>query len=471
MRLKHIGIIATLALTASLNAQELKQEITLDKDFVPVEKKATKKNTLPDATPITTTGNSKISFSEWAVPTKLNADFPVMMPYGYRTSHMFSTKRGYVDFGLGTQLNMTANVGYRVIDEANSSLSLWTQHSSTWNGKNTSPVMKGLSDVLKQKFNDNIFGADFKQAFDKGDLDLGAWIRLDNFNYYGTKPLTPTIEGLVLYDPASWNYINEKDQTFIAFNAHGTWDSKATISDHDISYNISAGYDYAGYNRSVFQQYKGIKEHSLNLRGLATFMIDDDMSFGADARFDYVNRNTPSTTADSLPIKRDYGVITLAPFYNYDNGKVNAELGVIVNFSMGDGAAIRLAPNALVSANVTSGLTLYANATGGKTLNTTAKMAQENRYFDPMGHYKNSYTAVDAEAGAKIGPFKGFSMKLFAGYGIFKHDLNSFIPYSFENGIVPDDIETSYLNTFINPTNATAAIYLVDLNTQGVKVG
>lgn len=123
-------------------AQELNKEITLEKDFVPVEKKATKKNALPVVIqPAKNETPTTLKYSDWAQPTAVATSIPTMLPYGYRTSHIFSDKRGYFDFGVGTQLNIAGSAGYRLIDKPETQLGVWLQHTSTWSGKNTTIII------------------------------------------------------------------------------------------------------------------------------------------------------------------------------------------------------------------------------------------------------------------------------------------------------------------------------------------
>ncbi|MBQ1724098.1 MAG: hypothetical protein II034_09900, partial [Muribaculaceae bacterium] len=161
-------------------AQELNKEITLEKDFVPVEKKATKKNALPVVIqPAKNETPTTLKYSDWAQPTAVATSIPTMLPYGYRTSHIFSDKRGYFDFGIGSQLNMVGSTGYRLVDDEHTKLSLWLQHNSSWSGKNTSPL--AIDDhKLKQKFNDNVLGIDLNHRFSKGLLDAGGSLHFDN---------------------------------------------------------------------------------------------------------------------------------------------------------------------------------------------------------------------------------------------------------------------------------------------------
>ena len=133
-------IIAAFACGATVaQEQELNKEITVDRDFVPVEQKATKANLLPEVyRPQAATGAGKIGYSDWAVPVEVPATAVTLSPYGYGASRELSANRGYFEFGIGTCLNMLGSAGYRLIDLDDTKMSIWLQHNSTWTGKNKS---------------------------------------------------------------------------------------------------------------------------------------------------------------------------------------------------------------------------------------------------------------------------------------------------------------------------------------------
>lgn len=453
-------------------AQELNKEITLEKDFVPVEKKATKKNALPVVVqPAKNETPTTLKYSDWAQPTAVATSIPTMLPYGYRTSHIFSDKRGYFDFGVGTQLNMVGSVGYRVIDDPKTKLSLWLQHNSTWSGKNTTIVIPD-DEKLKQKFNDNVIGVDLNHLFDKGTLDAGATVHFDKFNYYGGTNEVWDGGPITTYD---WD---ENKQSFIDITMRGKWQSRVSIADRDFDYYVGMRFNHAGYNKSFTTQYKGAKENHITANVGAAYQFSGVAGVGADVAVDYLKRKYASEWGDR--ISDNMTMITLHPYYSYVGERASASLGVNLNFSFSDGAAIRLAPNVKINYNFVDGASLYANATGGKQLNTLQSMAAVNRYSDPLGGYGNTFVPIDAEAGFKIGPFRGFSLKIYGGYGIFKNDQLVALPidnYYFTAD--PYSYNPYYMTSFYqhNPSIVLmknqffAPVYYKGFNTRGVKFG
>ena len=153
MKKIYIGmLLAAFALNGAM-AQEktnLNKEITLEKDIAPLEKKAVKKNELPKVkAPAPSGQKTQLGYSDLTSPIDVPTTIPTLLPYGYRTAHNFSDKRGYLDLGGGTQANFRVDFGYRLIDEEREKLGVWFNHNSTWNGKNSSKVISLDENRLK----------------------------------------------------------------------------------------------------------------------------------------------------------------------------------------------------------------------------------------------------------------------------------------------------------------------------------
>ncbi len=428
MNKKHYIIVALALVAAGANAQqtgttgnqqgqqELHKEITLEKDFVPVEKKATKKNTLPTVKKVAAPAKTAVNYSDWANPVDVPTTIPTMMPYGYRTAHNFSDKRGYLDLGGGMAANFAGSAGYRIIDKPNLTLGAWVQHNSTWTAKNSSPLIINEADRLKQEFNDNLLGIDLMSRQRGGTLTVGARGHFDTFNYYGgTDPL--------------WDKDNK--QSFFEFRAQGGWEGLTSLSDHEVNYSLNAVFNHAGYDHSLLKDIKGDKENTLNLTLGGEVALNDFTRVGLEVAGDYVSSKHPVLT-------ESYFLTTLSPYFLWENDRVRAQVGadvVLGNLHMYDfggkradgmdGARVHVSPNVALDFKLADGAGFYVALGGGKILNTLSDMAAQNRYSDPSARYFNSFTPFDGEAGFKIGPFSGFSVRVFGGYGIFLGDLNA----------------------------------------------
>lgn len=449
----HLCALALCLVSMGGMAQELNKEITLDKDFVPVEKKAVKKSTLPKVIkPAKSTLRNEIKYSNWTQPTTAPTGIPTMLPYGYRTSHIFSKQKGYVDLKAGTQLNIAGSAGYRLANQENLKSSLWLQHNSTWTGKNSSKRIENDADRLKQKFNDNAIGVDLNSSLPAGDLDLGARVHLDYFNYYG---------GM-----GSW--WDKNKQTLVDVLLNGHWKSNLEMGDGHLRYQAGLSYNYAGYNKSLADGYSGAKQHHIHVTLGGKYEIDDRHAVGMDTYIDHIN--TSFSDLEKVSYNDNMSMLTLSPFYTVSAGDdFHARLGGNVSFSFSDGAKIRISPQVELSYELTPGLMLYGNVTGGKQLNTLSRMAALSRYSDPFAMHGNTFSPFNTEMGINIGPFQGFTFKAFTGFGVFKDDQLAYIPFvGYWNGLA-----APAPTTVVTPTalNRYAALYYRSFNTRGAKIG
>lgn len=424
------AVVCTMAMaqqssTQSTGQKELHKEITLEKDFVPEVKKATKKNTLPKVKKIATPARTAVDFSDKVTPVEVPTSIPTMMPYGYRTAHNFSDKRGYLNVGGGMAANFVGSAGYRIIDSDVTTLGAWLQHCSTWAGKNSTKWISDDALRLKQQFNDNKLGVDLNNRMKNGTLTAGAVLHFDSFNYYGA---TDEV----------WSDNNK--QTFIEAGVRGAWDALLNVNDHELYYNAGLTYNHAGYDKPIVEGAKAARENVLNLSLGADYKLNDNTIVGLALAGDYVNTR--------LWGNRNYFLLTASPYLKWENHAVSAQLGAdlligkpqLRDFSgkQADGIdnkKFHVSPAVKLDFNLADGAAFYINITGGKTINTLSSLASLNRYSDPTGGYLNTFSPFDGEAGFKIGPFSGFSMSVYGGYGMYIGDINGVVSTAYVAGI------------------------------------
>lgn len=432
---KKIYLSMLVAITAAMgvNAQqpagkELNKEIILEKDFVPVERKVTKKNTLPKVKKVTPPAKTNLDYSTTAVGIDVPTTIPTMMPYGYRTAHNFSNKRGYLEVGGGMQANFDGSAGYRFVDGENTQAGLWIQHNSTWAGKNRTTLITDDAQRAKQVFNDNRGGLYLNQHFNAGTLRLNAGVHFDSFNYYGTK-LVGTEYAYEDFDP-------EKKQSFMEFGVGGDWKGNLNVNDNEVVYRVNVGFNRADYN-SIHEKNlvsKGAKENVFNMGIGADYTIAKG-TISLDLKGDYMGYTAP-TLHDGKQwgynANKNYFLFTVSPRYKWENDMFRAAVGVdlvlgdinnkLIDMSE-DNSKFHFAPALQLDLDITDGAAIFVDLKGGNTINSLSRMAMLDRYSSPAGGITNTWSPVNGEAGFKIGPFSGFSTKLFVGYGIFKGQL------------------------------------------------
>ena len=348
--------LAALSINAQNQKEDLHKEITLDKDFVPVEKKATKKNALPAvARPKLSTSATKLNYSDWVQPTEVTTDIPTLLPYGYRTAHLFNDKRGYFLVGGGTQANFTGAFGYRIVDTEKNKVALWLQHNSSWNGRNSSMELPDGMERVKQQLNDNLLKLDYTGQVGKGTLELGLNGHLDNFNYYG---------GWMPYNRTGayvdWGKLK---QTYHHVDAHGAWSSSLTVrDDHEVNYNAGLQVGHSGYAEGIDYN-KGIQETAFTANVGAGYTLASGSIVGLNITGEYLKHNIKA-------INDNYsrGMITFNPYYTLDGARYHLHAGVNMHVSMSDGATLRFSPDVRFDAELAGGLSFFASATGGKDM-------------------------------------------------------------------------------------------------------
>ena len=409
------------------NKQNLNKEITLEKDIAPLEKKAVKKNELPKVKKPAVTGKkTQLGYSDLTTPIEVPTTIPTLLPYGYRTAHNFSDKRGYFNVGGGTQANFVVDFGYRLIDEEGENLGLWFNHNSTWNGKNSSKAITLNENRNKQKYNDNTLGVDYSRDLGKGTLSLGLVSHVDIYNYYGgwnTSDYTPDPDVYMPYtvykSPYNWN--NEK-QTFFDIKLNAGWNSQFMLRDKPLNYNLGVQFGHASHDKPFSEVYKkGVHDNwgIINLGG--SYDLTELTTAALNIKGEYLSRGTKGKTSSLDDLSDDAGMITLSPTYTIRGDMFKLQLGLNAHVSFSDGAAFRLSPNVRANVALVDGFSLFANVLGGKVLGYRQGNHFYNyRYDDPLLLYGSVYTPLDAEGGIKIGPIQGLSAKVSLGYGIVK---------------------------------------------------
>lgn len=442
---------------AQTTKTDLNKEITLEREFDPVKKEVVKKTVLPKEIKKSSKEAVAPQFSDWTVPTLVPVEIPTMLPYGYRTRHNFSNQRGYLDLGAGSHLNMIASAGYRLIDKEEEQLGLWMQHNSTWIGKNTTKLIEQPSHHSKQRFNDNLVGADWNKKLGNGVLGLDGRLHFDSYNFYG----------------GFGDFLKDHKTAFFEARVDGKWQSEYNINGEAIDYEASATIDYAGYDKSHLEGIDGAKEFWINAGLGAEYEFEKIGDVGFNFSGDIVNLRRHNEFTNHATNKT-YGMITLSPYYLYENDIFKAKAGFNVNFSFNDGAAIRFSPNVDLNFKITKGVSLFAQATGGKYINHLGSMHNDWRYNDPLAQYSNSYVPFDGRVGFNVGPFVGFDAKVYAGYGFENNCLDPVIPSAF-SGIYKEMMEENYPKpdgpTPYYDTNQYAAIIYKMTKYKGLYIG
>ncbi|WP_286007999.1 hypothetical protein [Barnesiella viscericola] len=393
-------LIVPFVLSAQESADSLRREVTIEKDFTPIVRDASKINTLPEVEAPTVTRQS-IQYSDWTVPAPLEARAVLLPPGGFGDPARENLKRGYFDFGLGNYWNMAGNAGYRILQSEKDQLGVWWQHRSTCGTVDYNQQLPGYETSRTMRQLEERVVADYRHTFEKLDLGIRGGYRYNSFNYYGLR--FPGVQGIA--SPGQ-----EINRFFL----------KSQIASNNpeaqLHYRASLAYHRYGYRRGYLQGDKGAAENWVEADFALTAPIDKSSDITVDGSFDYIGYS-------QLPSASGYGMLSLNPRYSWHNDRVSLSAGVRADISFNDGTIFRFAPDVRFDWTIVPNLQFYTWLTGGKQLNTWHRVSAYTLYFNPSAVADNSYIPLDVRLGLRVNALRGFSIGLSGGYEIGKRVL------------------------------------------------
>lgn len=385
-------ILASLAAVAALSAsaQGLHQEIDVEREIVPIERDATRINTLPTLVlpPITP---ARLSFSERVVTARVPNSASPLDPTAYGDTLAPSPWRGYAALGIFPLYNVDFSAGYRILDTSRSRLSLWTQYD----GRVYSKDRGENYDTRYWRDHTVSAGLDYDQKIGrKSFLDA-------SLNYtFSSHTIAP------LDIP---HYQLEADR--VNFNA--AYRSRA----EGLTYRIAARYSYFGYCKQDME-WTPAKQNlfGLDLGGKIKAGETSWVKLDADIAVLSTSKHTNYMYSDVMEGGESSGLLTLSPAYLYAGKNFDARLGARLNVSFNDGKAFHVAPDVLLGWHPSSYFALSLSATGGVVMNTLASVNDITPYCDPFSVYGSSHIPYDFNGTITIGPFRGGYLQFFGGY-------------------------------------------------------
>ncbi len=407
-----IALLFPTALVAQTVGDTLRREVTIEKDFTPIVRDASKINTLPEVEELTVTKQS-IVYSDWAVPAVVEPTGAWVPPAGFSPVSVAKAKRGYLDFAMGNYWNIQGNVGYRILQNERNRLNVWAQYRSTSGTVDYNQILPDYPREQQMRQLSDQAVIDYSHSFKKLDWDIQGGYRYDSFNYYGLKSsLLPTP-------------ITADQQAYRFFVKSGV---ASTAPNLGMNYRASLAYYRMGFQHGYDLGKPGIAENEWVGDFTLTAPVDSLQSISLDGELtvlSYTQKETSST---------NYAMLSLMPRYNWRNDRVNLSAGVRADISFNQGTVFRFAPKVDFDWHITSGVDLYAVLTGGKTLNTWRRVSGYTLYFNSSERIPNTYTPVDFLLGVRTNLLPGFSLGISGGYDLSYNAL--FALPDGENGLL-----------------------------------
>lgn len=413
------NIIPAILLAAPLlgvNAQELHENLTVkgeyDIDMVKTDRIYTLPQRINVAPPkfqldYDLTGHIA-SYDTWYNP---------LVPLGYKDTHRFERRRGYLDVASGSMLNTTASAGYRFIDSNDFSLSAMLQHTST---SLFHPRLSLEADNIKRYIYDETIGvkADCNLS-GVGTLSAEAYYRLAFFNYYGI--VTPCYGSD--RDKAPTQTLNDLTFRLSLLSAPDY------AGNTPFGYSAAAGVRYFGYRAGydflnpLLERFKGSRETDVYISGGVARVLSPTAALGLDARLDLLFYGGGRVAAP------DYGSVEATPYFRLSTGNLALKAGVNLaytfdfNNDLDSYSAFHVAPDVRLDWKYRA-FGLYLKAGGGVQLQTLAALSGLDYYQLPeAGKTQPRVTPLDARLGFTFGPWAGFSAGIYAGYATTRNVL------------------------------------------------
>lgn len=421
---KALCVVALLGSAAAVSAQEdvtkeknLNREMTLEREYDPSVQDASKVNTLP-VVKEPEVRKIPIDYSNYTIAADPEKEISLLPSGNVMTQMDYNKRRGYLNFGMGTRMNINGDLGYHILSTEKDNLNLWYSHRST-NG-NVKYLQDWKNDKeVKAKLNDNWGGINYKHAFDKTIFNIGAKYGYSAFNYYGfsddgfeNMPADLQVDPNLLSDRET----NQVDQT-IAVNLGFESEEEASVG-----YLLDLGYTNFSRKYGLSQAMEGPTEHTFEAKFDLNTAFNGDMRVGLGGVVEYFNYGLPEVTGGEYEFK-NHAEVTLSPYYKVTGDTWNVKLGANVMLATGDETKFMASPNIAANVEIGRRSELYVNLGGKLYSNSMYEMSRINRYLYPMEELAPSRNWLDAIFGIRSGVAPGFWFDLFAGYKMTSDDV------------------------------------------------
>ena len=422
---KAIGVALLLGAVGVVNAQEdltkknaLEREMTLEREYDPTVLDANKVNTLP-AIKEPEARKIPIDYSDYTIPASPAPQIGILPAGNMMTEIAHNKRRGYLNLGVGTYLNINGDVGYHILSTEKDKLNVWYSHRST----NGNVSYSQLDDVkVKAKINDNLGGVGYTHAFDKMLLNMGLRYGYSAFNYYGlpngNSSSLPLEQQLEQVDRET----NQVNQTIMA---NVGVESKEGA---DVGYLLDVDYIRFSHKYGLGKPAEGPAENTIDVKFGLNAGFNGNMRVGLDGQFEYFNYSLPEETKAAngtfyVCEFENHAEGTLSPYYRIEGDNWNVKLGASVMFVTGENSKFMASPNIAADVEVAEKTQFYLNAGGKLYSNSMYETSLVNRYVDPTCELAPSRNWLDAQLGLRSGIVPGFWFDIFGGYKITSSDV------------------------------------------------
>ncbi|MCM1297581.1 MAG: hypothetical protein NC311_18745, partial [Muribaculaceae bacterium] len=435
---KHI-IALSLALTATLcaAAQDLKKEITIEKEIVPELRAATRLSVNHESVALNVK-KSSIQMSDRVVPVGLVPSMTRLNPAKTVAAIDVSDYRGYVDLGYFPAYNLGLSAGYRFIDTSSTCLGAWLQFDGFKYDRDRTVSVDDLLNVT--------------DSYDMGENTIMAGVA---FNRYFNEAQSLRIDAGLGYSAMKFHHAVEQslqqqqdDELDVVIPVNG----KSGNLRFNLDARWTSGDEINGYTAAIgFGMFDNRDDKNAGTYGLTSFHSDmispvrelsygadfgikyGDLAIGVDASFlNYNHMNSLALIPDELTsvspeillpgIKdgkgKTSGVVSVRPNFTFNYDMLTAKIGANMQYTVNSGKNFHVAPDIDIDFVPSPKFAVNARLGGGEYQNTLGSVFNLTHYMSPQLTYENSHIPFIADLNLVTGPFAGASLEIFGGYAV-----------------------------------------------------
>lgn len=397
----------SLTTIAQTGNSPLEREMTLEKEYNPSLRDANKINQLPQVKE-PEAPKTQVEFSNFLLDYNIPPYLSNLRAKSYFSNYATSNKRGYVNAGVSSLLDIDGDFGYQVLNSSKDKLSTYFSHRSS----NSNVTYQYRDEKQKMKINDNIVGIDYHHNFEKVRLLANTQYIHSAFNYYGKGDLLYTSYPVKEFGNQANNLLRNH------FGIHSINNEKAPSSFNLYHTFFNQGHYYhSSDNKKTENMIAG--DFDVNL------LLESQTQLGIGGYIKhYMYRNFQNDHNYYLYNKKySYTTASLNPHITFYGDKWDIRLGASASLQYhSDDKKFTFAPDVKLNWRPSEPYLFYLYAVGGIQDNSNYNLFFENRYVAPNVRVADSYSPVDGTIGFKFSPIPELSINLFSGYKVSNNE-------------------------------------------------
>jgi hypothetical protein len=381
---------------AQTDHPDLQRELNLEKEYKPSLRDALKINQLPEIK-APEAPEIKVTFSNYTLDYDIPPGYQPLRAKTYLSDFATGTKRGYLNGGVSSLLDVEGDVGYQLLNTVEDRLSIFGSHRST----NCHVTYLQTNEKQRMKLNDNVAGVDYRHHFGKAKLQADAQYTYATFNYYGF----PIPDALV---KTADNQKNNLFRTHLGIesvnNEDLTYKANLTYTLFDQKFGEIEGTAGRTENRiradvDLFAKFIGvagsIKNYSYRVPAYWKMNFWDDAKYAGNY---------------------NYTTFSFNPYLTFEGNDWNTRLGIKADLQTGGIKKFGIAPDIRFHWRPVQETLLYLSIEGGIKDNSSYDTYYENRYINPRYRIYDSKSPFDGTVGIRFSPRPNLGIGMFTGY-------------------------------------------------------